>query len=61
MTKPTEQTSARGISRRQILKATAGTVALLAAAKLNFPAGAFALSAAPLGHAPSRPETRQSA
>jgi nitrate/nitrite transport system substrate-binding protein len=47
MTKPTDQTSARGISRRQILKATAGTAALLAAAKLNFPAGAFAQGAGP--------------
>ena len=32
----------RSLSRRQILKAGAGTAALLAAAKLNFPAGAFA-------------------
>src|SRR5436309_96339 len=46
MTKPTTPTS-RGISRRQILKATGGTAALLAAAKLNFPAGAFAQSAGP--------------
>ena len=37
----------RGFSRRQILKATAGTAALLAAAKLNFPAGAFAQGAGP--------------
>src|ERR1700709_619312 len=37
----------RGLSRRQILKAGAGTAALLAAAKLNFPAGAFAQSAGP--------------
>ena len=37
----------RGLSRRQILKATAGTAALLAAAKLNFPAGAFAQGAGP--------------
>ena len=42
MTKPTDNTSRRSLSRRQILKATAGTAALLAAAKLNFPAGAFA-------------------
>ena len=47
MTKPTNQTSGRGISRRQILKATGGTAALLAAAKLNFPAGAFAQGAGP--------------
>src|SRR4029077_7667449 len=47
MTKPTDQTSRRGLSRRQILKATAGTAALLAAAKLNFPAGAFAQGAGP--------------
>ena len=47
MTKPTGQTSRRGLSRRQILKATAGTAALLAAAKLNFPAGAFAQGAGP--------------
>src|ERR1700687_4844058 len=47
MTKPTDQTSRRGLSRRQILKATAGTSALLAAAKLNFPAGAFAQGAGP--------------
>src|SRR6188474_914299 len=47
MTKSTDQTSARGTSRRQILKATAGTAALLAAAKLNFPAGAFAQGAGP--------------
>jgi nitrate/nitrite transport system substrate-binding protein len=47
MTKPTDQTPRRGPSRRQILKATAGTAALLAAAKLNFPAGAFAQGAGP--------------
>src|SRR5438552_7729240 len=46
MTKPTHPTS-RGLSRRQILKATGGTAALLAAAKLNFPAGAFAQDAGP--------------
>ena len=46
MTKPTTPTS-RGISRRQILKATGGTAALLAAARLNFPAGAFAQGAGP--------------
>src|SRR4030081_1265485 len=46
MTKRTSQTS-RHLSRRQILKATAGTAALLAAAKLNFPAGAFAQGAGP--------------
>jgi nitrate/nitrite transport system substrate-binding protein len=37
----------RKISRRQLLKAGAGTAALLAAAKLNFPAGAFAQGAGP--------------
>ncbi|MEA2862270.1 MAG: nitrate/nitrite transport system substrate-binding protein, partial [Bradyrhizobium sp.] len=47
MTKPADKTSRRGLSRRQILKATAGTAALLAAAKLNFPAGAFAEGAGP--------------
>src|SRR6201747_1644669 len=46
MTKPTLPTS-RGLSRRQLLKAGAGTAALLAAAKLNFPAGAFAQGAGP--------------
>src|ERR1700716_241647 len=46
MMKRTSQTS-RHLSRRQILKATAGTAALLAAAKLNFPAGAFAQGAGP--------------
>ena len=38
---------AGGLSRRQILKASAGTAALLAAAKLNFPGGAFAEGAGP--------------
>jgi nitrate/nitrite transport system substrate-binding protein len=47
MTKPTHPTSRRGLSRRQLLKATGGTAALLAAAKLNFPAGAFAQGAGP--------------
>src|SRR4029077_6078388 len=47
MTKPTEQTSRRGLSRRQILQAASVTAALLAAAKLNFPAGAFAQGAGP--------------
>jgi nitrate/nitrite transport system substrate-binding protein len=47
MTKPTEQTSRRGLSRRQILRAASGTAALLAAAKLNFPAGAFGQGAGP--------------
>lgn len=46
MTK-TSRTPGRGLSRRQILKAGAGTAALLAAAKLNFPAGAFAQGAGP--------------
>ena len=47
MTKPTDQTTRHGVSRRQFLKASAGTAALLAAAKLNFPAGAFAQGAGP--------------
>ena len=47
MTKPTNPTSRRGLSRRQLLKATGGTAALLAAARLNFPAGAFAQGAGP--------------
>jgi len=47
MTKPTNPTSRRGFSRRQLLKATGGTAALLAAAKLNFPPGAFAQGAGP--------------
>ncbi len=46
MTKPTKPTS-NGFSRRQLLKATGGTAALLAAAKLNFPGGAFAQGAGP--------------
>src|ERR1700712_1205291 len=45
--KPPTQPPRRGLSRRQILKATGGTAALLAAAKLNFPAGAFAQGAGP--------------
>ncbi|MBR0858147.1 CmpA/NrtA family ABC transporter substrate-binding protein [Bradyrhizobium liaoningense] len=36
-----------GLNRRQLLKATGSTAALLAAAKLNFPAGAFAQDAGP--------------
>jgi nitrate/nitrite transport system substrate-binding protein len=47
MTKPTNPTSRRGLSRRQLLKAAGGTAALLAAARLNFPAGAFAQGAGP--------------
>jgi nitrate/nitrite transport system substrate-binding protein len=47
MMKPTNPNSRRGLSRRQLLKATGGTAALLAAAKLNFPAGAFAQGAGP--------------
>src|SRR5437868_3870658 len=38
---------AGGVTRRQILKASAGTAALLAAARLNFPGGAFAQAAGP--------------
>ena len=45
MTKRTNKTS--GLSRREFLKAASGTAALLAAAKLNFPAGAFAQGAGP--------------
>src|SRR6201988_1552165 len=45
MTKRTNKTS--GLSRRELLKAASGTAALLAAAKLNFPAGAFAQGAGP--------------
>src|SRR6201990_126102 len=45
MTKP--NSSRRGITRRQVLKATAATAALLAAARMNFPAGAFAEGAGP--------------
>ena len=47
MTKSTAGHSTRGFSRRQILKASAGTAALLAAAKMNFPAGAFAEGTGP--------------
>ncbi|MDB5564035.1 MAG: bicarbonate-binding protein [Tardiphaga sp.] len=46
MTKSDTQMS-RKLSRRQLLKAGAGTAALLAAAKLNLPAGAFAQGAGP--------------
>ena len=46
MTKTRTRTP-RSLSRRQILKAGAGTAALLAAARLNFPAGAFAQGAGP--------------
>src|ERR1041384_167177 len=45
MTKRTNKTS--GLSRRQLLKAASGTAALLAAAKLNFPGGAFAQGSGP--------------
>src|ERR1700752_4598282 len=45
MTKRTNKTS--GLSLRQLLKAASGTAALLAAAKLNFPAGAFAQGTGP--------------
>jgi nitrate/nitrite transport system substrate-binding protein len=45
MTKSETNKPGRKISRRQLLKAGAGTAALLAAAKLNFPAGAFAQDA----------------
>jgi len=47
MTKHETTKPGRKISRRQLIKASAGTAALLAAAKLNFPAGAFAQGAGP--------------
>ncbi|HEX7925222.1 MAG TPA: CmpA/NrtA family ABC transporter substrate-binding protein [Bradyrhizobium sp.] len=47
MTKPSNKPPGRAISRRQLLKASSGAAALLAAAKLNFPAGAFAQGAGP--------------
>src|SRR3982750_3881042 len=47
MTKPTNPTSRRGLSRRQLLKAGAGPAALLGAARANFPGGAFAQGAGP--------------
>ncbi|MEW6767735.1 MAG: CmpA/NrtA family ABC transporter substrate-binding protein [Pseudomonadota bacterium] len=48
MTKTTEETmTSRKMNRRQILKAGAGTAALLAAARVNFPGGAFAQAAGP--------------
>ncbi|MGY4369088.1 hypothetical protein ACVW1A_005153 [Bradyrhizobium sp. LB1.3] len=48
MTKRTRRPSETiGLNRRQLLKAAGSTVALLAAAKLNFPAGAFAQDAGP--------------
>ncbi|RXT45794.1 CmpA/NrtA family ABC transporter substrate-binding protein [Bradyrhizobium betae] len=47
MTKRIRRPSDSGLSRRQLLKATGSTAALLAAAKLNFPAGAFAQDAGP--------------
>jgi nitrate/nitrite transport system substrate-binding protein len=47
MTKSETRMPGRKLNRRQLLKAGAGTAALLAAAKLNFPAGAFAQGAGP--------------
>src|SRR3954463_3419721 len=47
MTKRTRRPSDTGLSRRQLLKAAGSTAALLAAAKLNFPAGAFAQDSGP--------------
>jgi nitrate/nitrite transport system substrate-binding protein len=47
MTKSETTKPGRKLNRRQLLKAGAGTAALLAAAKLNFPAGAFAQGAGP--------------
>jgi len=43
----TKRTKPPGLSRRELLKTVSGTAALLAAAKLNFPAGAFAQGAGP--------------
>ena len=47
MTKTANPARRNGLSRRQLLKAGAGTAALLAAAKLNLPGGAFAQGAGP--------------
>ena len=48
MTKTTNQDkTSRKMSRRALLKAGAGTAALLAAARMNFPGGAFAQTAGP--------------
>ncbi|CAN5318015.1 CmpA/NrtA family ABC transporter substrate-binding protein [soil metagenome] len=47
MTKSETQYPRRNLSRRQLFKAAAGTAALLAAARLNFPGGAFAQGAGP--------------
>lgn len=47
MTKTPDAKPRRGTSRRQLLKSGAGAAALLAAARLNFPAGAFAEGAGP--------------
>ncbi len=47
MTKRIRRPSDSDLTRRQLLKATGSTAALLAAAKLNFPAGAFAQDAGP--------------
>ncbi|WP_439374068.1 CmpA/NrtA family ABC transporter substrate-binding protein [Bradyrhizobium sp. PMVTL-01] len=47
MTKRIRRPSETGFSRRQLLKAAGSTAALLAAAKLNCPAGAFAQDSGP--------------
>ncbi|WBL80799.1 ABC transporter substrate-binding protein [Bradyrhizobium xenonodulans] len=47
MTKRTRRPPDNGLSRRHLLKAAGSTAALLAAAKLNFPAGAFAQDSGP--------------
>src|ERR1700754_163865 len=47
MTKRIRRPSETGLSRRQLLKATGSTDALLAAARLNVPGGAFAQDAGP--------------
>ena len=43
----TTQTGNTRLTRRSLLKASAGTAALLAAARMNFPGGAFAQGAGP--------------
>ena len=48
MTKTTKENfTSRKMDRRSLLKAGAGTAALLAAARINFPGGAFAQTAGP--------------
>ena len=47
MATATEKRTTRGVSRRTFLKASAGTAALLGAARASFPGGAFAQVAGP--------------